>query len=221
MIHPTRRRRLAALLLPCLAALAACSVLPERPYQEVRRFALMPERPRRAPPAPRGPVLLVRTLRAAPGMDARGLRIQRPGGVVEVEFWNEWAAPPEELAEEALRRWLSASGLFSAVIAPGSRLRPDLILEGELIRLQAEPALGVARAGLSALLLRQAEGAAGNPTIRGQYVVEGTAPLPTGGGARPDGRIAPEEAAQGMAAALADALAALEAQLRATLARRG
>jgi hypothetical protein len=43
--HPTRR---AALLLALVAPLAACSVLPDRPYQEVQRFALAPERPQRA-----------------------------------------------------------------------------------------------------------------------------------------------------------------------------
>src|SRR3712207_7059154 len=45
---------------------------------------------------------------------------------------NEWVAPPAELVEEALRRWLTGSGLFSAVTVPGSRARSDLVLETEL-----------------------------------------------------------------------------------------
>ena len=78
--------------------------------------------------------------RAAPGMDVRGLRLVGADGQVSTGYWQEWAAPPAELAEEALRRWLAASGRFSAVTLPGSRLRANYVLEGELIRLQAEPA---------------------------------------------------------------------------------
>src|SRR5918997_6744312 len=98
------------LLLPLPALGPACSVLPSRPYQEVQRYTLLPERPRREPPARRGPVLLLRSVRAAPGMDARGLRIVGAGGQVDTEFYNEWAAPPVELVEEAMRQWLAGSG---------------------------------------------------------------------------------------------------------------
>ena len=104
-------------------------------------------------PARRGPVLLLRSVRAAPGMDNRGLRIVGAGGQVDTEFYNEWAAPPVELVEEAMRQWLAGSGLFSAVVSPGSRLRAGVVLESELLRLQAEPRAGLARAGLAALLL--------------------------------------------------------------------
>lgn len=217
MRETTRR---AALLLPI--ALGACTVLPERPYQEVRRFALDLERPERLPPPARGPVLLVRTLRAAPGLDVRGLSIAREDGTVQPEFWSEWAAPPAELVEDALRRWLGASGLFSAVLAPGSRLPATLTLEGELTRLQAEPAAGVARAGLSVLLL-DSEGTGGQPRIRGQFLPEGTAPLPGASGGRAE--VASADAAAGMTAALADAFTRLESELRRVVrpsaARRG
>lgn len=205
-----RRALLLALALP------ACTVLPDRPYQSPQRFALAPERPAGAAPARRGPVLLLRTLRAAPGLEQRGLRILGPGDAVTVEFWSEWAAPPADLAEETLRRWLLESGRFSAVTAPGSRLRSGLILEGELTRLQAEPLNGIARASLSALLL--ADGT-GESRVLGQFLVDGTAPLP--GGRRADGRIVPAEAAAAMSAALGDALGRLERDLaRAVAARR-
>ncbi|WP_200306946.1 ABC-type transport auxiliary lipoprotein family protein, partial [Paracraurococcus ruber] len=190
-----------------------CSVLPDRPFQEPQRFALSPERPPAVAATRRGPVLLLRTLRAAPGLDQRGLRVLGAGDVVTQEFWAEWAAPPADLAEEALRRWLLASGRFAAVTAPGSRLRAELVLEGELTRLQAEPLAGIARASLSGLLL--ADGT-GESRVLGQYMVEGTAPLP--GGARRDGRIVPAEAAAAMSAALGEALARLERDLAAAIA---
>lgn len=204
-------RRL-VLLLP---GLGGCSVLPDRPFQETHRFALAPERPRQDRTPPRAPVLLLRGLRAAPGLDARGLRLAGPGEQVELEYWNEWIAPPPELVEEALRRWLAASGLFSAVVLPGSRLPATLVLEAELLRLQAEPATGMARATLAVLLLR--EGAADRPRILGQFQAEGEAPIPGGGQGRP----APADAAAAMAAALAAALTALEGKLRRVLRQSG
>lgn len=202
---PTTRR---ALLL--LAPLAGCSVLPDRPFQETQRYALAPERPRRDAPPPRAPVLLLRGLRAAPGLDARGLRLVGPGEQVELEYWNEWTAPPPELVEEALRRWLAASGLFTAVTLPGSRLPASLVLEGELLRLQAEPATRQARAALSVLLLR--EGAGGQPQILGQFLPEGVVPIR--GERTREGKPAPADAAAAMSAALAAALEQLERELR-------
>ena len=208
---PCPRRRLLLLPLPALGLAASCSVLPSRPYQEVQRYALLPERPRREPPARRGPVLLLRSVRAAPGMDARGLRIVRAGGEVDTEFYNEWAAAPVELVEEAMRQWLAGCGLFAAVVSPGSRLRADLVLESELLRLQAEPQVGLGRAALAALLLNDPRDGA-QARILGQFTPEGTAPLP--GGARRDGTVSALAAAEAMRAALAAALAALERDLR-------
>ena len=55
--------------------------------------------------------------------------------------------------EEDLRQWLAASGLFSAVVMPGSEVQPDLVLEGELLALAADPPTGTARASLALVLL--------------------------------------------------------------------
>ena len=40
--------------------------------------------------------------------------------------------PPAQAVEDGLRQWLAATGLFGAVLAPGSRLAADLVLEGDL-----------------------------------------------------------------------------------------
>ena len=157
--------------LPLLAG--ACSVLPDRPFIEAQRFALAPQRG--SPPGARGRhTLLLRTMRAAPGMEARGLRRLRPDGSVTLAPYEEWLAPPAELAELALRQWLAASGRFSAVTAPGSRLPASLILETELLVLQTEP--GSARASLAALLLAQPV-ELGNPRPLGQTTLEARVPL--------------------------------------------
>lgn len=199
MRAPRMNRRLLLLALPTLGA---CSVLPERPYVETRRFPLDPRRGAGAPARRgRGRVLLVRLMRAAPGQDVRGLRSLREDGTVSVDFYAEWSAPPVELAEEAMRRWLSASGLFSGVVASGSRVSPDLTLESELTALHADLAKGEAVAGLSIVLLRES---GSEPQLLTQLAIRGTAPLPA---QRPLG---PERLAEAMNEAMASALGALE-----------
>lgn len=199
-------------LVSLAALLGGCSVLPDRPYQESRRYLLAPTHPAPAPPRRGAPVLLVRVMRAAPGLDQRGLRSVGPDGRVSLAYWDEWAAPPPEAAEEALRRWMGASGLFAAVVAPGSRLPADVIIEAELVRLAALPAEAQAVAALSVLLLSSpARDAVGEARVLGQILAEGAAPLPNGanGGANP----APEAMAGAMQQALGTALAALERRL--------
>ena len=204
-VRPIGLPRRGMALLPLL--LGACSVLPDRPYRETQRFALAPEPPAVTPAATGGPILLVRSFRAAPGLETRGLRTAA-NGEVSSDYYAEWSAPPADLAEEAVRRWLTASGRFAAVIAPGSRLRAGLILEGELTRLEADPAGGVARAGLSTVLLADT---AETARVLATPVAEGTAPLP--GGGRPTAATS----ATAMREALAVALGALEAAVLAAL----
>ena len=105
-------------------------------------------------------------------------------------------------------------------MAGGQRpvLRPGLVLEAELLRLQTEPRAGLARAGLAALLLEEPRDG-GQARILGQFTPEGTAPLP--GGARRDDAVPAGEAAAAMRDALAAALAALERDLRGAVRSRG
>ena len=135
------------------AGLAGCSILPTRPYVERRDWPLDVRRPVALPPRPGGKALLVRTLQAAPGLEARGLQVMQADGSIRTEFYEQWAVPPADAVEDVLRRWLAASGLFSAVLAPGSRARADLALEGELLSLLALPAQGVSRAALGLVLV--------------------------------------------------------------------
>ena len=52
-----------------------------------------------------------------------------------------------------MRQWLAGSGRFAAVIGPGDRLPADLLLDGELSVLIADPAYGMARAAIAFTLL--------------------------------------------------------------------
>ena len=192
------RRRL---LLAAPALLGGCSILPARPYLEKRSWPLDVRRPAELPPLSGGRVLLVRTLRAAPGLEARGLQIVQGDTSIHTDFYEEWSVPPADAVEDALRRWLAASGLFAAVLAPGSRLKADLALEGELLSLLALPPQGISRAALSAVLIDLRPSPA---RVLLQTEVTAEAGLP--------GTAPPQIAASGRNA-VAGLLAALEAKL--------
>jgi ABC-type uncharacterized transport system auxiliary subunit len=186
-------------LLLALPVLAGCSVLPDRPFQESRRYPLAPARPAGLPRRPAtGQALLLRTVRAGPGLELRGLRRLRPDGTVEVLPYDEWLAPPADLVEAALRDWLVRSQMFTAVTAPGSRLPASLILEAELTRLDTDGQS--ARAELAVLLLREAT--AGNAQVLAQNLFASSQPL---GGASAE--------AQAMTAALSAVFTDVEAWL--------
>lgn len=135
-------------------ALGGCG-LSERPYLQRTQWPLLVTRPVSLPPRPGGRVLLVRAIRAAPGLGVRGLQTLRANGSMETGFYEEWLVPPAEAIENDLRLWMAASGLFSAVLAPGSRLAADLVMEGELTAFWADPAAQRARVALGIVLLNQ------------------------------------------------------------------
>ena len=139
-------------------AVSGCG-LSERPYAEKREWPLSVSRGAAAPPRADGRILLVRDLQAAPGLQARGLQTLQADGSVRTDFYEEWAVPPAEGIGSTLRQWLAESGLFAAVIAPGSRLAARLVLEGTLTALLADAAKGTGRATLALVLIDERPGA--------------------------------------------------------------
>jgi cholesterol transport system auxiliary component len=149
---------------------SGCSVLPSQPYLQRRDWPLVVQRsdalagpaPVVSRPAGRGGglVLLVRTVQAGPGMEARGLQTLQPDGSLKTDFYEQWAVPPAEAVDDDLRRWLADSGLFAAVVGPGSRVTADLVLEGELLALNADLASMTARVALALVLIDQRRGPA-------------------------------------------------------------
>jgi ABC-type uncharacterized transport system auxiliary subunit len=181
-------------LLHLTAALAAsgCSVLPAVPYTQRRDWPILVPPPDPLPPRAGAPVLLVRSVVAAPGLDRRGLIALQPDGSLHVDFYEQWAVPPAEGAGAGLQTWLAASGVFAAVVASGSGVPADLVLEAELTRFWADPGVGMAYASLALVLVDRRHGAA---RVRLQRTVSGQARL--------DGKDAPA-LAHAMLAALAD-----------------
>jgi ABC-type uncharacterized transport system auxiliary subunit len=139
--------------LGAVAGLAACSVLPQQPYVARRDWPLLARRPVVAPPRKGGAVLLVRSVQPGPGLETRGLQWMLSDGSLHMDFYEQWAVPPAQAVEDALRQWLADAGLFAAVVAPGSRLPADLVMEGELTSFVGDPRSGVAQGSLSLVLL--------------------------------------------------------------------
>lgn len=166
-----RRTLLATLPL----AFSGCG-LSQRPYLERRQWPLIVRRPVALPPRPGGRVLLVRAIRAAPGLDVRGLQTMRADGSLAADFYEEWLVPPAEAIEDDLRQWLAASGAFSAVLAPGSRLPADQVLEGDLTAFWADLATMRARMTLGIVLLDQNR-ANGTVRIQTQQTFTSETPL--------------------------------------------
>ncbi|MCS6854209.1 MAG: ABC-type transport auxiliary lipoprotein family protein [Elioraea sp.] len=195
-------------LLAAGLAASACANPLSRPYPEKRLYVLEAKRPTGSSPSGRPRVLLLRAVTAAPGAEGRGLVTRLPGNVQNADFWNEFFAPPADMVHDAMRRWLGESGLFAAVLDPGSRSRADLALETRLIALfgdGTDPRAPSARVHLQTLLL----GLERDPPrilARGDY--DRRVPIPT---------LAPEVLAPALSQALALALADLEADLRRVL----
>ena len=193
-----RRRRLLGGMAGTALATAlgggGCSVLPSQPYLQRRDWPLVVRRSEESTgtsavvPAPvvsrqagrgGGLVLLVRTVQAGPGMEARGLQTLQQDGSLKTDFYEQWVVPPAEAVDDDLRRWLADSGLFAAVVGPGSRITADLVLEGELLALHADLASMAARATLALVLIDQRPGSARiglQRTVAASARLEGTDP---------------------------------------------
>jgi cholesterol transport system auxiliary component len=155
------------------AAMAGCSIFPSQKYIARTDWPLDPAAPMNAAPKPAGKVVLLRALNAGPGMDDEGIKSLRADGSLNTSYYNRWAVAPADAATQALGEWLSASGDFSAVVAPGSRLSADLILEGELTELVSDLGAGQARAVMSLVVIGN-QGVTTRPLA--QQRITGTAP---------------------------------------------
>lgn len=190
-------------------ALSACANPFSRPHPEKRLYVLETQRTGASLAAARPRSLLLRTVTAAAGAEGRGLVTRLPGNVHQTDFWNEFFAPPADMVHDAMRRWLADSGLFTAVLDPGSRGPADLALEARLIALLGDgtdPRAPAARLHLQTLLI----GLDREPPrilARGDY--DRRVPVAS---------LTPEVLAPALSQALALVLADLEADLRRSLA---
>jgi len=135
--------------------LAACtSVLPAQKYVAKVNWPLAPQPPVFHPALSHGPVLMVRAITAAPGLDAQGLQTLGPDGSLTIDYYNLWAVEPADAITQGLVTWAQATGFFSAVVTPGTRLNADYIVEGELTELVTDPGAGQARCVVTLVVMK-------------------------------------------------------------------
>lgn len=170
------RRRI--LLLAAPLGLTGCgSLLPKQPYTPRTIWPLQPPPPATTRAAnPTGPILLVRAINPAPGLEQRGLQSLDKNGSLSVDYYNLWAVTPAAAVTQGVISWAEASGDFSAVITPGSRLTPNLIVEGELSELLFDQATNQAQARMTLLIIKPAAAIAGFAQPLAQAKLNASAP---------------------------------------------
>jgi cholesterol transport system auxiliary component len=108
------------------------------PTDERRFFLLEAERGGAARRERLGEVLVVRRFDAAPGFGSGELAYRIGDHAFESDYYHLFLQPPGGLVAEQARRWLSRSGLFGAVVNPGSEVLPTQVLEGNVTKLYAD-----------------------------------------------------------------------------------
>jgi cholesterol transport system auxiliary component len=163
------------IMLAAPVLLAGCaSILPKQKYIPRVSWPLNPDPPQNLPANPAGKIVLLRGLDAGPGMSDPSIQTLNADGSLTTSYYNQWAVAPADAASEVLQTWLTASGVFSAVISPGSRLAANLIVEGELTELVSDVPKNQARAVLTLVVIQNL---GGNTRPLAQQRITGTAPL--------------------------------------------
>jgi cholesterol transport system auxiliary component len=169
------KRRL--ILLSPLALSACGGLLPAPSYIPRTNWPLQPTPPATEPPNPAGPILLIRAIAAAPGLDVQGIRALAADGSLTVDYYNLWAVNPADAATQALIAFTQASGAFAAIVSPGTRLTPSLILEGELTEFLADTPASTFRAALSIVVIKNSPGLASPDIPLTQQTLTASIPL--------------------------------------------
>jgi ABC-type uncharacterized transport system auxiliary subunit len=154
-------------LIACCLASQGCGDLLKQPYPAKAYFGIETGNPDSAasstdsapaanhPPA--SPVMLVRAVRVNPPYDGLPLVYQVGPDRYAADYYVNWIADPSALLTGDLTNWLEAADLMS-IVATGSAVRPDYILESDVTRLlvdRTDPAKPRAEIAARFFLIRQ------------------------------------------------------------------
>lgn len=117
--------------------LPGCIRLGQRAPERVS-YILSAERPPSLSRTNIAGILQVTPLRISPRFASRSFVYRQGTSRYQADFYHEFLVSPASIAQEETVRWLSASGIFSAVSSSSGPLPPDFVLQGQIIDLYGD-----------------------------------------------------------------------------------
>lgn len=121
-----------------LLLLSGCVGALKSEYPERRYYTLAAERPGAAATPAKEGVLRIRRFTASKVSEGSELVTRKAESEYETDFYNAFFCPPATQLTEQSQRWLSSSGVYSAVVGTGSSLPETHVMEGNLVALYAD-----------------------------------------------------------------------------------
>jgi ABC-type uncharacterized transport system auxiliary subunit len=121
-----------------LLLLSGCVGALKSEYPERRYYTLAAERSGSAATPAKDGVLRIRRFTASKVSEGSELVTRKAEAEYETDFYNAFFVPPATQVTEQSQRWMSSSGLFSAVVGTGSSLPETHVLEGNVVALYAD-----------------------------------------------------------------------------------
>ena len=134
MSPPLSFSRRRALSTAAALFIAACS----QPAPLKSTFILRPARPAASGAPARAATLRVDAVTVAAPFRDRALVYRESELKYETDFYNEFLIAPSPMLAEAIAGWLSAAGLYRAVLPPSSTLDADLSLDAFVTELYGD-----------------------------------------------------------------------------------